>query len=108
MLKPPALRLDHINLPARKPSWLAEWYAGQFGFTASAGFVMGAGVLLVFELGEPLDTHGKPHFGFRCDSSEAVAQWAAKFEQGLEDSGAYCGFKTRDPEGNVFEIYWEN
>jgi len=108
MPQPPALRLDHINLPARKPDWLAEWYADQFGFTRKAGFVMGAGVLLVFEAGEPLDTRGKPHFGFRCDSREAVAQWAAKFDQGLEDNALYCGFKACDPEGNVFEIYWEN
>ena len=108
MPKPPALRLDHINLPARKPSWLAEWYAGQFGFTASAGFVMGAGVLLVFELGEPLDARGKPHFGFRCASSEAVAQFAANFEPGLEDSGATRGFVTPAHQAHAFSLHWEH
>ena len=25
----------------------------------------------------------------------------------LEQDDNYCGFKTCDPEGNVFEVYWE-
>lgn len=69
----PKIRLDHINMPARKPAWLAEWYAEQFGFQAKGGFVIGEGALLVFETGEPLDYRGGTHFGFRCDSFSRCA-----------------------------------
>lgn len=101
------IRLDHINLPARKPAWLAEWYADMFGFRASDGFVLGAGVVLVFEIGEPLLNGGRPQFGFRCDSREQVVHWAEKLEVTIEDESVYCGFKATDPEGYVFEVYWE-
>jgi len=107
MADPPELRLDHVNLPALKPAWLAEWYAENFGLQAKDGFVFAPGVLLVFEQGEPLDYRGNTHFGFRCGSREKVATWAEKFGAELEEETTYCGFKTRDPEGNIFEVYWE-
>jgi len=103
----PTIKLDHINLPARKPDWLAQWYAEQFGFQAKDGFVIGEGTLLVFEPGEPLDYRGNTHFGFRCSSRDQVRAWALKFEADLEEDAAYSGFKTKDPEGNFFEMYWE-
>jgi len=108
MSEKPLIRLDHINLPARKPEWLAEWYAEQFGFKAHKGFVSGPGTLLVFEEGKPLDYRGNVHFGFRCASRDQVEAWAARFGAQLEsEEDHYCGFKTSDPEGNLFEVYWE-
>jgi catechol-2,3-dioxygenase len=104
---PPDIRLDHVNLPALKPEWLAEWYAENFGFKAKGGFVFAPGTLLVFEPGQPLDYRGNTHFGFRCSSKEKVAAWARRFRAELETDATYCGFKTKDPEGNIFEVYWE-
>lgn len=101
------IRLDHINLPARKPVWLAEWYSDMFGFRARDGFVLGAGVVLIFEEGEPLLNEGKVQFGFRCGSRQQVESWAEKLEASIENASVYCGFKASDPEGYVFEIYWE-
>lgn len=103
----PKIRLDHINMPARKLAWLAKWYAEQFGFQAKGGFVIGEGALLVFETGEPLDYRGGTHFGFRCDSRQQVRAWATKFDANLEEDANYSGFRTKDPEGNFFEMYWE-
>ncbi len=68
------MKLDHINLPAERPEWLAEWYAKEFGFSAHQGFVSGSGTLLVFEKGEPLDYKGNVHFGFRCASRQQVLE----------------------------------
>ena len=103
----PLIRLDHINLPANRPEWLADWYAEQFGFTAHKGFVSGPGTPLVFEQGEPSDYRGNVHFGFRCESRQQVQEWATRFNEVLEEERTYSGFKTKDPEGNVFEVYWE-
>lgn len=107
MPESPDIQLDHINLPARRPEWLADWYATTFGFKAEKGFVFGHGTLIVFEPGEPLDYRGNAHFGFRCNSREKVAVWADKFNVQLLEEANYCGFKASDPEGNFFEVYWE-
>lgn len=103
----PSIRLDHINLPARKPDWAAEWYAEKFGFVAKDGFVLGAGVVLMFKQGEPLviDT---PHFGFRVDSKQQVVDWATDLEVQLIEEDRYAGFQATDPEGYIFEVYWED
>lgn len=101
------IRLDHINLPARKPEWLAEWYADTFGFRAQDGFVLGAGVVLVFETGEPLLNKGRVQFGFRCRSKQQVVDLAARLDVPIEDESVFCGFQATDPEGYVFEFYWE-
>jgi catechol-2,3-dioxygenase len=103
----PLIQLDHINIPASKPEWLAQWYADNFGFNAHKGFVSGPGTLLVFEAGKPLDYSGNVHFGFRCSSRDKVRAWALKFEANLVEDENYSGFKTKDPEGNLFEVYWE-
>ena len=108
MADKPLIQLDHINIPALKPEWLAEWYAENFGFSAHKGFVSGPGTLLVFVQGQPADYHDAVHFGFRCNSREQVRQWASKFGAGLVDNEKYSGFQTTDPEGNCFEVYWEN
>ena len=107
MAELPQIRLDHVNLPARRPEWLANWYAEKFGFTSKDGFVSGPGTLLVFETGEPLENRGNAHFGFRCQSCHQVVDWATCFRANLEQDSTYYGFKTEDQEGNVFEVYWE-
>lgn len=107
MADSPDIYLDHLNLPALKPEWLAQWYAETFGFQAKDGFVLGPGTLIVFEQGKPLDYRGNTHFGFRCGSRDKVAEWATTFGAELEQDATYCGFKASDPEGNVFEVYWE-
>jgi len=101
------LRLDHINLPARKPEWLAEWYAETFALKAKDGFVLGAGVVIVFEKGDPLIYDGKAQFGFRCGTKDQVQAWAEKLAVSVEDEAVYCGFKATDPEGYIFDVYWE-
>jgi len=107
LAEPPDIRLDHINLPALKPEWLAQWYAETFGFRAEGGFVIGPGTLIVFEQGKPMDYGGNTHFGFRCSSREKVITWADKLGAPIEEEMNYCGFKAKDPEGNIFEVYWE-
>lgn len=107
MPEKPLIQLDHINIPANKPEWLAEWYAENFGFIAHKGFVSGPGTLLVFEEGKPLDYEGNVHFGFRCSSRDKVQAWAEEFEANLVEDEHYSGFETKDPEGNLFEVYWE-
>ncbi|MDZ7684397.1 MAG: VOC family protein [Gammaproteobacteria bacterium] len=107
MPEPPDIRLDHINLPARRPAWLADWYAQTFGFKSEGGFVFGTGTLIVFEDGEPLDYGDNAHFGFRCASRDKVIDWAERLGANVEEASSYCGFKASDPEGNHFEVYWE-
>ncbi len=103
----PLIQLDHLHIPARKPEWLAEWYAEQFGLNAQGGFLTGPGTLIVFAEGDPVNYEERPHFGFRCQSREAVEDWADKLQVQLDASNNYCGFRARDPEGNHFEVYWE-
>lgn len=107
MTESPEIRLDHINLPAARPEWLADWYAELFGFRSKEGFVIGPGTLIVFEPGTPLDYGDNPHFGFRCTSREKVVYWAERLEATVVEEDSYFGFKASDPEGNHFEVYWE-
>ena len=103
----PKTRLDHINPPARKPAWLAEGDAEQFGFQAKDGFVISGGTLLIFEIGEPLDYRRSTHFGYRCKSRGQARAWATKLDATQEEGAIYSGFKTNDPEGNFRQMYWE-
>lgn len=102
------LRLDHLYMPARKPEWLAEWYAETFGFRAKAGFVETGGVMLVFRQGVPVHHGEEPRFGFRCDSKQALEQFASRLNATVSDEGLFCSFVTADPEGYRFEVYWED
>ena len=107
MNEKPDIMLDHVNLPARRPEWLADWYADNLGLKAGHGFVFGPGTLIVFESGEPVDYHDNVHLGFRCNSRHTVVALAEKLRAALDQAGNYCAFKSTDPEGNVFEVYWE-
>ncbi len=107
MADAPDIRLDHINLPAERPDWLADWYAETFGFRSQNGFVIGPGTLIVFVQGTPIDYGDKAHFGFRCTSRDKVTEWAQRLDASVDEEENYYGFKARDPEGNHFEVYWE-
>jgi catechol-2,3-dioxygenase len=102
------LKLRHIHLPAREPETLARWYADSFGLEQRGNFVIGPETLLVFAPGTPIG-NDQVHFGFHVESPEEVERWAARFNaQGHMDSKTdYAGFKLRDPEGNLIEIYWD-
>jgi catechol-2,3-dioxygenase len=102
-----ALRLSHLNLPAREPLALAAWYEQKFGFERREAFLLAPGTLLVFERGEPVPMVGNTHFGFQVDSEAEVLEWAAQFGAEVERAPGFASMKTCDPEGNCFEIYWE-
>ena len=103
----PALRLAHVNLAARDPEALARWYADTFGFEARGPFAYGAMGLLSFERGEPIRTHESFHIGFEVPTRTEVEGWARRFGTALEEEPRYAATRTRDPEGNAIEIYWE-
>lgn len=103
------LKLRHVHLPARDPHALARWYAETFGLEQSDEFVIGGEVLLVFTPGEPL-ANDLVHFGFHVGEREAVDRWAERLgmRNHIETAPGYAGFKTRDPEGNWIEVYWDS
>ncbi|RIL04499.1 MAG: hypothetical protein DCC71_13830 [Proteobacteria bacterium] len=103
----PPLRLAHVNLPARDPAALARWYAATFSLEARGAFVVGPGTLLAFEPGDPLAAHANLHVGFEVPSRQDVAIWAQRLGTPLEEQPRYAATRTRDPEGNAIEIYWE-
>jgi 2-hydroxychromene-2-carboxylate isomerase/predicted enzyme related to lactoylglutathione lyase len=102
-----ALRLSHVNLPARDPDAQVRWYAERLGLEARARFVLGPGTLIAFEPGEPIGPAGNSHIGFEVASAEEVAAWAARFGTPVESEAGSASTKLRDPEGNQIEIYWE-
>lgn len=104
-MKPP--RLSHINLLAKDPQALAQWYANMLGYKIEGSVVREPGALIVFEPSEPARFAGNMPFGFETESREDVEAWAIKFEAKVESDQTYAGFKAEDPEGNRFEIYWE-
>jgi catechol 2,3-dioxygenase-like lactoylglutathione lyase family enzyme len=103
----PALRFTHLNLPARDPAAQARWYAETFGFANGGTFVHAPGFLLVFEPGEPLGRRGNTHFGFAAPTREAVDTWATTLAAKADHEPRSASLKAEDPEGNLFEIYWE-
>src|SRR5689334_23161171 len=104
------LALSHVNLPARDPDALAEWYVARLGFRRKGPYLWSAGTLLVFVRGEAVPPI--VHFGFRVDDEEEVVKWnerlrAAGVDVGQVMTDEYTRFFGRDPEGNRFEIFWE-
>ena len=73
------LQLEHLNIPAKDPIGLAQWYAETFGLTAEKHLVRGPGVLIAFEQGEPVNRSPELHIGFRVPSMQALEDWAKKF-----------------------------
>lgn len=103
----PPLRLAHVNLPAREPEALARWYAETFGLEQRGAFALGPGTLLAFERGEPIGARGNTHVGFELTSRADVEAWARRLGTPLEADSRYAATRTRDPEGNGIELYWE-
>jgi catechol 2,3-dioxygenase-like lactoylglutathione lyase family enzyme len=101
----PAFTLDHINMPARDPHALARWYADTFGLTADEHRVRGPGVLMAFELGEPVQRSPELHIGLRVESGAILKEWAAKFNAEIHTGVEFAAFRTHDPDGNCVELY---
>lgn len=101
------LRLDHLYMLAKKPEWMADWYAETFGFKVQEGIVICGAVVLVFQNGEPDHHHDRPRFGFRCSSREKFKQLAHKLDATVNADQVFARFVAKDPEGYKFEVYWE-
>ena len=100
-----SFRLEHLNLPARDPQGLANWYAQTFGLRADGQKVRADGVLIVFQTGEPLARSPEIHFGLRLSSMKELTVWAEKFNTKITTGGEYNALRTSDPEGNCIELY---
>lgn len=104
----PAIWLDHINLPARDPVRLASWYALKLGLETTEHGVKGPGILINFSQGEPLNAGTRLHFGFRVESKADVAAWADHLNVPIAfDEHDFFAARVTDPDGNLFEIYWD-
>ena len=101
----PSLRLEHLNLPARGPETLAQWYADTFGLRAERHLVRGDGVLIAFQAGEPVNRGPEVHIGLRVPSTAMLNDWAAKFGEQITNGAEFASFRTTDPEGNCIELY---
>jgi hypothetical protein len=97
-------RLEHLNIPAKDPIGLAQWYARTFNLTADRHLARGAGVLIAFQQGEPL-RRDDVHMGFRVESIDALNEWAGKFNTEPKAGPEFTTIKVTDPEGNSVEMY---
>lgn len=102
------LLLEHLNIPAKDPLGLAQWYAQTFGLTAEKHIVRGPGVLIAFEQGEPVNRSPELHIGFRVPSMAALNDWAKKLGGEPAAGAEFTAFRTPDPEGNCLELYTPN
>ncbi len=102
------LQLEHLNIPARDPLGLAQWYAQTFGLKAEKHLVRGPGVLIAFVKGEPINRPDDVHVGFRVPSIAALNDWAKKFGAEPKAGAEFTTFRTPDPEGNCLELYTPN
>jgi len=100
-----ALRLDHLNLPARDPHALARWYADTFGLQADRHVVRGPGLLIAFQAGEPVNRAPDIHIGFRVPSVAELRDLAARFGKEPTRGVEFLSFRTSDPDGNCIELY---
>ena len=101
-------QLEHLNIPAKDPIGLAQWYAETFGLKAEKHLVRGPGVLIAFQEGEPVDRAPELHMGFRVPSIDALNEWARKFDAETAAGPEFTAFRTTDPEGNCVELYAPN
>ena len=100
------IRLDHMNIPAKDPVGLAQWYARTFSLQADKHLVRGPGVLIAFHAGAPVGrSPDELHMGFRVPSLEALNDWAKKFEATPNAGPEFTSFRITDPEGNGIELY---
>jgi len=107
-----ALRLNHLNVPARDPEALCRWYVDKLDFVAQGRFLWSGGSLLVFVEGEPISADHW-HFGFHVESLQELAAWVARLRErnvevpDIEGDEEYSRVYVTDPEGNTFEIFYE-
>lgn len=100
------IRLDHMNIPARDPLGLAQWYARTFSLQADKHLVRGPGLLIAFKPGEPVNRNPEElHMGFRLPSLEALNEWARKLNATPTAGPEFTSFRITDPEGNGIELY---
>ena len=100
-----AFQLEHLNIPARDPEGLARWYADTFNLRAEGHLVRGSGVLIAFQVGEPINRASELHIGFRVPSMASLTEWASKFGAQITTGKEFASFRTSDPDGNCLEIY---
>jgi catechol-2,3-dioxygenase len=118
------LALNHLNLPARDPVALRQWYVSKLGFKIAAlsgdtpgppgggAFLWSGGSLLAFVQGDPVKPD-QTHFGFRLASLSELKSWVALLkERGvgtgeLQGDDEYSRIYVKDPEGNVIELFYE-
>lgn len=104
----PPLWLDHINIPSRDPETLAQWYAQRMSLERRDTMVYGPGISIFFRKGTPLNAGENFHFGFRVETKAAVEAWAEHLSVAIAfDEDDFFAARITDPEGNLFEIYWD-
>jgi catechol 2,3-dioxygenase-like lactoylglutathione lyase family enzyme len=107
-----ALKLNHLNVPARDPAALCQWYVDKLGFVAHGRFLWSGGSLLVFVEGEPISTN-QWHFGFQVESLQELHEWVSRLRArdvevpDIEGDETYSTVYVNDPEGNTFEVFYE-
>lgn len=100
------IRLDHLNIPARDPVGLAQWYASTFSLSVDRHVVRGPGLIIVFKQGDPIGRAvDDVHMGFRVPSVDALNGWAKKFDGKPIVGPEFTSFRIADPEGNGIELY---
>ena len=104
----PELQLEHLNIPAKDPVGLAQWYAKTFDLTAQNHLARGPGVLIAFKQGEPINRADDVHIGFRVPSIDALNGWARKLDAEPSSGPEFTTFRVLDPEGNCIELYTPN
>ena len=103
------LCISHLNIPARDPYKLAEWYVKVLRFRQHGKFLWAGETLLTLERGKPIGA--QMHFGFRMTLNE-LQEWSRQL-QGIgakmttEIDSGYIGFFITDPEGNRLEFFWQ-
>jgi len=104
----PPLWLDHVNVPSQDPELLAQWYAERLKLERRGAMVYGPGISIFFKKGAPLKAGEAFHFGFRVETKSNVEQWAEHFGVPIAfDEDDFFAARVVDPDGNVFEIYWD-
>jgi hypothetical protein len=67
-----------------------------FWIRRRGSFLLGPGMLIAFETGEPRGVRGNTHFGFQVDDLESVRRWADHFGTSVESEPSYAATKVRD------------
>jgi catechol 2,3-dioxygenase-like lactoylglutathione lyase family enzyme len=115
------LRLGHLNIDVHDLDRAVSFYAQWFGFDRVLAeypdrtlFVTDAtGFELALHEGAATRTERDWHFGFLAPDVATVRTLMASMATAgiavadAEDTDAYVGYKCRDPDGHVIEVYFE-